>query len=97
MTEKTLSFEDARQELAAGRPCFSVRVARHHGALITREQWLDDVAGGGFIDYDGWGNELSESGEILGVGDNPEDTGWISPSEAARILPETKYILWYNR
>lgn len=89
---------------------YEVVIAGHQGALMTRETWLEAVAQKSFIDYDGMGNEIDENGNVLGtkpaqwegeprksrliaVGEH----GHIYPSQAARIRPETKYILWYNR
>jgi hypothetical protein len=56
------------------------------------------------------GNEIDADGNVLGAvvavweGEprkskliTPGEPGWIYPSQATRIRPETKYILWYNR
>lgn len=101
------TFEQAVQYLAQGKRIdYEVRVGKHNGALMTRETWLESVADKSFIDYDGMGNEIGENGNILGevpaVWEGKKlisqgDPGWISPSQASRIRPETKYILWYNR
>ena len=109
--ENPHTFEEAVAFLRAGNHIdYEVKVDGHQGALMTREEWLEAVEQGSFIDYDGMGNELDENGKVLGtspatwegeprkskllaVGEN----GWIYPSQAARIRPETKYILWYNR
>jgi hypothetical protein len=95
------TFEEAEQYLAerhaAGLFCidYNVKIGDHDGALMTREEWLDSVESQSFIDYDGMGNEIAEDGTVLGAG--PGKHGWIKPSEATRLQPETKYILWYNR
>ncbi|MBZ5660027.1 MAG: hypothetical protein LAO08_06430 [Acidobacteriia bacterium] len=90
------TFEEGKQFLAQGNWIdYEVKVGHHNGALMTRETWLESVADHSFIDYDGMGNELTEDGIVLGVA--PGEPGWIYPSQAARIRPETKYILWYNR
>lgn len=88
----------------------SIGVGGHSGALMTRETWLESVADHSFIDYDGMGNEIDENGNVLGAvaavweGEprkskliTPGEPGWIYPSQAGRIRPETKYILWYNK
>jgi hypothetical protein len=94
--KKLHTFGEAKHYLAEGHPIdYEVRVCGHNGALMTREEWLDAVRSNSFIDYDGMGNELAEDGTILGA--EPGKHGWIKPSEASRIRPETKYILWYNR
>jgi hypothetical protein len=107
--ENPHTFEQATQWLAEnpGMYDYEVKIGRHHGALMTRETWLESVTDHGFIDYDGMGNEVDENGNLLGVADpifegnrilvQEGKHGWIKPSEASRILPETKYILWYNR
>jgi len=71
------------------------RLSTHQGALMTRETWLEAVKDHSFIDYDGMGNEIAEDGALLKSEINV--TGWLKPSQAATIRPETKYILWYNR
>lgn len=103
------TFREAVQWLAEnpGQYDYEVKIEGHRGSLMTRETWLESVADHSFIDYDGMGNEIDENGNVLGVvsavrtanGDLEvfPDPGWIRPSEASRILPETKYILWYNK
>jgi hypothetical protein len=74
------------------------KISNHHGALMTRETWLEAVADHSFIDYDGMGNEVSADGKILTSATiDIHPAGWIYPSTADKIRPETKYILWYNR
>jgi hypothetical protein len=91
--ENPHTFAEAVEYLRAGNPIdYDVKIGSHHGALMTREEWLDNVRGKSFIDYDGMGNEVDENGSILG-----KDELWIYPSTAKNMLPETKYILWYNR
>jgi len=93
--ENPHNFEQAKQWLAEnpGQYDYEVKIGRHHGALMTREEWLLAVRDKNFIDYDGMGDEVDENGNILGgAGGN-----WIYPSGALLIRPETKYILWYNR
>jgi hypothetical protein len=70
---------------------YDVSIDRHHGALMTRETWLDHVQHAFFIDYDGMGSQISADGRLLA------NDKWIYPSTANSILPETAYILWYNR
>lgn len=64
-------------------------VGGHQGALMTRDTWLDAVKDTSFVDYDGDGNQLTAEGKYIG--------GTIKPSQADTILPDTAYILWYNR
>lgn len=85
-----MKFEDAIKILGAEGIVHDVIIGESEGSLMTREGWLEDVEDGGFIDYDGMGDQVSVSGEIL-------DAPWIYPSTASELLPETKYILWYNR
>jgi hypothetical protein len=90
------TFAEGVQYLAQGNFIdYEVKIGQHTGALMTREEWLQAVESHSFIDYDGMGNEVDENGNILGV--TPGDPGWIKPSRALTIRPETKYILWYNR
>ena len=91
------TFQEAVQWLAEnpGHYDYEVKIGRHEGALMTRETWLESVETHAFIDYDGMGNEIAEDGKVLG--EEPGKHGWIYPSQATRIRPETKYILWYNK
>jgi hypothetical protein len=74
------------------------KIREHQGALMTRETWLEAVKHKSFIDYDGMGNEVSADGKILTSATiDIHPAGWIYPSTADKIRPETKYILWYNR
>jgi hypothetical protein len=105
------TFEEGKQFLAQGEWIdYEVKIAGHQGALLTRENWLEAVADHSFMNDDGMGNEIDENGNILGTvasvweGEprkskliTPGEPGWIYPSQAARIHPETKYILWYNK
>jgi hypothetical protein len=99
--ENPHNFEQAKQWLAEnpGRYDYEVRIDGHTGALMTRETWLEAVADRSFIDYDGMGDEIDEHGNIVGKspGTAFPDPGWIYPSAASRIRPETRYILWYNK
>lgn len=104
------TFEEGVQFLQQGEWIdYEVKIGGHTGALMTRESWLEEVDGC-FTDDDGMGNEIDEHGNILGTvpaqweGEPRKskllkvgEPGWIYPSQAARIRPETKYILWYNK
>jgi hypothetical protein len=68
---------------------YEVSVGGHQGSLMTRKTWLESVKENSFIDYDGYGSQVTFDGKI--IGDN------IKPSQASTILPEATYILWYNR
>lgn len=94
--DKPHTFEEALAYLAAGHHIdYEVKIDTHQGALMTRETWLESVADHSFIDYDGMGNEVSADGKILNGILHP--AGWIKPSQADQIQPDTKYVLWYNR
>ena len=105
-------FATAVQYLAEGHHIdYEVKINGHSGALMTREQWLEDSEDGGmFTDDDGMGNEVDKDGNILGVrphrfeGEGKTrrlvevgDPGYIYPSQRGRLRPETAYILWYNK
>jgi len=103
--DKPHTFAEAVEYLRAGNHIdYEVKISaqptngkvyEHQGALMTRETWLESVADHSFIDYDGMGNEIAEDGTVLmGI---LHAAGWIKPSQADKIQPETKYILWYNR
>ena len=105
------TFEEARQYLTQGNHIdYEVKIDGHTGALMTREEWLEAVEGGSFIDYDGMGNEIDADGNMLGCiaavwNGEPRksnliglpDPGYIYPSTASKIRSETKFILWYNK
>ncbi len=88
------NFEEAKQYLAEGHHIdYEVKIGSHRGALMARDEWLEDVKNGSFIDYDGYGSMLTKNGEFVG--------GNIRPSSAlSTLLAEPRqvmYILWYNR
>ena len=95
--DKPHTFEDAKQYLAEGHHIdYEVAIPTEgytsRGALMTRDEWLESVRDGSFIDYDGYGSMLTEEGKFIG--------GNIRPSSALKTLtlhPNTAYILWYNR
>lgn len=103
-------FATAVQFLAEGNHIdYEVMIGGHHGALLTRDAWLEDIDSM-FTDDDGMGNEVDKDGNILGVrphrfeGEGKArrivevgDPGYIYPSQAGRLRPETAYILWYNK
>ncbi len=94
--EKPHTFDEGKQYLAEGHGIdYEVAVQAEdkkylsQGALMTREAWLAAVKDGSFIDYDGYGDQLTAEGKFIGAN--------VSPSRAFMVLPETAYILWYNR
>jgi len=90
------TFEEALAELKTQAIDYEVRIDGHQGALMTRETWLEAVKDHSFIDYDGMGNEVSADGKVLKSELNGI-YGWIKPSQADKIRPDTAFILWYNR
>lgn len=87
--ENPHSFEEGVEYLKENGIDYEVSVGGHQGALMTRQVWLESVEDKSFIDYDGYGNQLTAEGKYIG--------GTIRPSQAVTILPDTAYILWYNR
>lgn len=84
------TFEEAVDYLKQGHHIdYEVTVGGHRGALIHRNDWIEAVSSRFFIDYDGYGDQLTADGKFIG--------GNIYPSQAGNILPQTAYILWYNR
>ena len=93
--EKPHTFEQGLEQLKTQAIDYEVRIDGHQGALMTRETWLEAVKDHSFIDYDGMGNEVSADGKVLmGI---LHTAGWIKPSQADKIQPDTAFILWYNR
>lgn len=95
MSEKVDTFAEAVAYLTAEDRStenidYEVRIEGHQGALMSATMWLEAVKQHFFIDYDGMGHQVSQDGKIIG-------DGYIYPSTANTILPETAYILWYNR
>jgi hypothetical protein len=96
--ENPHTFEEAVAFLKASETeaiDYEVKIDGHQGALITRDVWLEAVKNHSFIDYDGMANEVSADGKILNT--DSHACGWLKPSQADKIRPETAYILWYNR
>ena len=63
-----------------------------YGDLMTKKDWLECVAGGGFIDYDGSGN-YSDGKRMSNKSVSPSDV------EADQIMKndEFTHIMWFNR
>jgi hypothetical protein len=56
--------------------------------IMSRELWLSEVETHGFIDYDGYGDAVTDDGTILQR---------IRPSIAKDLHPMATWIVWYNR
>lgn len=87
--ENPSTFEEAVQVVKNGDIDYEVSINGQQGAFMTSKTWLECVESGGFIDYDGYGDQVDAQGKFIG--------GKISPSQARNILLATAYILWYNR
>lgn len=59
-----------------------------YGLLMTVADWKDEVAQGGFIDYDGFGQAYKNG--LL-------DPRCIWPSKADAVPEDATHILWFNR
>ena len=96
------TFAEAVEFLSQGEWIdYEVKIDKHRGALMTRENWLEAVADHTFMDGDGMGDQVTADGKIVkferDLEQNRNVGGWIYPSEASKLFPETKYILWYNK
>jgi hypothetical protein len=60
-----------------------------YGDLISRENWLEAVNNGNFIDYDGHGCPVKDGKMASYV--------LIIPSQAATLDPEATHVMWFNR
>lgn len=67
---------------------YDVKIGDSEGALMSRAAWLESVESGMFIDYDGFGDQVTAEGQIIGR---------TRPSAAKHLLDATAYILWYNK
>lgn len=61
----------------------------NYGDLLTKDEFLENVKYGAFIDYDGEGRLATES----------QETNWcVWPSIANSKWPEwATHVMWYNR
>jgi len=59
-----------------------------YGELMTRQDWLETVEGGGFIDYDG--NGAPSDGKKM-------SRAVIYPSIADQLPQEATHVMWFNR
>lgn len=58
--------------------------------VMSVEEYLDAVRGGGFIDYDGFGHPVADGKE--------DDEIFIKPSKGAAAIPSwATHVAWYNR
>jgi len=60
----------------------------NYGNLMTVEEFKECCEGGGFIDYDGFGNPVKD-----GKASNQR----IYPSERGFIPKDATHIVWFNR
>lgn len=58
--------------------------------VYTIQEFLDLVKCGAFVDYDGYGNPVLPSKEIL-------DDIDVYPSDTSVIPAEATHVIWYNR
>lgn len=65
----------------------------YQGHLMTLEDWKESCDDGGFIDYDGYGDLVTEDYTLLGETTRPS----AHTKRKRDYPPEAKYILWYNR
>jgi len=95
--------ENYESKYSFDRPCINHKIDGYSGHLIPLGEWKECCDGGGFIDYDGYGNAVDENYNIIEISDSLDYEGnHIFPSDytnlgGAKIPLETKYILWYNR
>jgi len=59
-----------------------------YGHVMTVEEFKNDCAAGGFIDYDGFGQPVK---------DNKAAKIYIKPSALEEIPQEATHIVWFNR
>lgn len=59
-----------------------------YGDLMTREEWLDMVKHGFFIDYDGMGSPVKD-GKAM--------NGWVYPSQADKLPEDATHVVWFNK
>jgi hypothetical protein len=64
----------------------------NYGTLMTIEDWLENVTGGGFIDYDGSGN-YSDGKRMSNKSVSPSDVD----SDQIMKNKEFTHIIWFNR
>jgi hypothetical protein len=59
--------------------------------VMTVEEFKEDCASGGFIDYDGFGYPAKD-GKTASGGEHR-----VYPSERGKIPADATHIVWYNR
>lgn len=59
-----------------------------YGDLMTREEWLNAVETGFFIDYDGMGSPVKD-GKMM--------SGWVFPSQADMLPEDATHVVWFNK
>lgn len=70
------------------------------GDLMPIGEWLECVECGGFIDYDGFGDQViynPDRDKYYTVEHETNDMGVVYPSQAASIPSYVTHIIWYNR
>lgn len=74
--------------------------ADYNGDLIPLTEWLECVEDGGFIDYDGYGDQVihnPDKNKYYVVERADTDMGVVYPSMAEHVPSYITHILWYNR
>jgi hypothetical protein len=85
--------ENHKPEYHFDRPWINHVIDGSYGHLMLLDVWKEDCDQGGFIDYDGHGDLVSENYEFIGSSTRPSDHTYKK-----RNYPiEAKYILWYNK
>jgi len=56
--------------------------------MMTREDWLERVRSGFFIDYDGFCEPVKD-GKVWAL--------WFYPSQSAELPADCDHVVWFNR
>lgn len=74
-------------------PWIDHKIKNHTGHLMSLESWKKSCEEGAFIDYDGYGDLISNDYDIIGQTTTPSDH-----THRKKDYPvNATHILWYNR
>lgn len=90
MSEVNSKVSEASRKYRLVKSDYVMSQIPEYGDKMTLKDFIENVEGGGFIDYDGSGN--------YATADKESDIGiYSSDVKANMIRDDFEYVIWYNR
>ena len=68
---------------------YNQKIDNDCGDLIERQDFIENVEAGCFIDYDGYGHPVKD--ELV------DESFYVYPSEIEKLPKDCTHVLWFNR